>query len=84
MCLQMNLLYLYIDVFFQALNLLIESFGLFKDLFPFLPIVDAGYLVSFGKCPVLCYPPICTWVFLVIFCFFCGASTQRGSWPPHS
>ena len=22
---------------------------------------------SFGKCPVWCYPPICTWVFLVIF-----------------
>ena len=27
----------------------------------------SNFLSSFGKCPVWCYPPICTWVFLVIF-----------------
>jgi hypothetical protein len=31
--------------FFQALNFLIESFGLLNDLFPFHPILDAGYPV---------------------------------------
>jgi hypothetical protein len=31
--------------FFQALNFLVESFGLLSDLFPFLPIMDAGYPV---------------------------------------
>jgi hypothetical protein len=29
--------------FFQALNFLIESFGLLNDLFPFPLILDAGY-----------------------------------------
>ena len=27
----------------------------------------SSFLSSFGRCPVWCYPPICTWVFLVIF-----------------
>ena len=27
----------------------------------------SSFWSSFGKCPVWCYPPICTWVFLVIF-----------------
>jgi hypothetical protein len=31
--------------FFQALNFLVESFGLLNDLFPLLPILDAGYPV---------------------------------------
>jgi hypothetical protein len=31
--------------FFQALNFLVESFGLLNDLFPFPPVLDAGYLV---------------------------------------
>jgi hypothetical protein len=31
--------------FFQALNFLVESFGLLNDLFPFLSILDAGYPV---------------------------------------
>jgi hypothetical protein len=31
--------------FFQALNFLIESFGLLNDLFPFPSILDAGYPV---------------------------------------
>jgi len=41
--------------FFQAPNVLVESFCLLNDLFPFSSILDAGYLVflsSFGKCPV--------------------------------
>jgi hypothetical protein len=41
--------------FYQALNFLVESFGLLNDLFPFPPILDAGYpvfLSSFGKCHV--------------------------------
>jgi hypothetical protein len=41
--------------FFQALNFLVESFGLLNDLFPFSSILDAGYAVclsSFGRCPV--------------------------------
>jgi hypothetical protein len=29
--------------FFQALNFLVESFGLHNDLFPFPSILDAGY-----------------------------------------
>jgi hypothetical protein len=29
--------------FFQALNFLVESFGLLNDLFLFPPILDAGY-----------------------------------------
>jgi len=29
--------------FFQALNILVESFGLLKDLFPLPSILDAGY-----------------------------------------
>ena len=28
----------------------------------------SNFWPSFGKCPVWRYPPICTWVFLVIFC----------------
>ena len=31
--------------FFQALNFLVESFGLLNDLFPFPSILDAGYPV---------------------------------------
>jgi hypothetical protein len=31
--------------FFQALNILVESFGLLNNLFPFPPILDAGYPV---------------------------------------
>jgi hypothetical protein len=31
--------------FFQALNFLVESFGLLNDLIPFLSILDAGYPV---------------------------------------
>jgi hypothetical protein len=31
--------------FFQALNFLVESFGLLNDLFPFASILDAGYPV---------------------------------------
>ena len=27
----------------------------------------SNFWSSFGKCPIWCYPPICTWVFLVIF-----------------
>ena len=27
----------------------------------------SSFWSSFGRCPVWCYPPICTWVFLVIF-----------------
>jgi hypothetical protein len=32
-------------LFFQALNFLVESFGLLNDLFPFPSILDAGYPV---------------------------------------
>jgi hypothetical protein len=41
--------------FFQALNFLVESFGLLNNLFPLPSILDAGYpvfLSSFGRCPV--------------------------------
>jgi hypothetical protein len=31
--------------FFQALNFLVESFGLLNDLFPLTSILDAGYPV---------------------------------------
>jgi hypothetical protein len=31
--------------FFQALNFLVESFGLLKDLFPLPSLLDAGYPV---------------------------------------
>jgi len=31
--------------FFQALNFLVESFGLLNDLFPLLSILDTGYPV---------------------------------------
>ena len=31
--------------FFQALNFLVEGFGLLNDLFPFPSILDAGYPV---------------------------------------
>jgi hypothetical protein len=31
--------------FFKALNFLVESFGLFNDLFPFPSILDTGYPV---------------------------------------
>jgi hypothetical protein len=30
-------------VFFQALNFLVENFGLLNDLFPFPSILDTGY-----------------------------------------
>ena len=33
------------DFFFQALNFLVESFGLLNDLFPLLSILDTGYPV---------------------------------------
>ena len=33
------------DFFFQALNFLVESFGLLNDLFPFSSILDSGYPV---------------------------------------
>jgi hypothetical protein len=32
-------------IFFQALNFLVESFGLLTDLFPLPSILDAGYPV---------------------------------------
>jgi len=32
---------------FQAMNFLVESFGLLKNLFPFTPILDAGYPVFY-------------------------------------
>jgi hypothetical protein len=41
--------------FFQALNFLVESYGLLYELFPVASILDAGYpvffLSSFGRCP---------------------------------
>jgi hypothetical protein len=33
--------------FFQALNFLVESFGLLNDLFPLPSILDAGYPVFY-------------------------------------
>jgi len=33
--------------FFQALNFLVESFGLLNDLFPFPQILDAGYPIFY-------------------------------------
>ena len=33
----------YFFFFFQALNFLVESFGLLNDLFPLLSILDTGY-----------------------------------------
>jgi hypothetical protein len=40
-----QILYLeHIFFFFQALNFLVESFGLLNDLFPLPSILDAGYL----------------------------------------
>jgi hypothetical protein len=45
----------YVFFFFQALNFLVESFGLLNGLFPFPSILDVGYpfyLFSFGRCPV--------------------------------
>jgi hypothetical protein len=35
----------FFSFFFQALNFLLESFGLLNDFFPFPPILDAGYPV---------------------------------------
>jgi hypothetical protein len=35
----------YIFFLFQALNFLVESFGLLNELFPFPSILDAGYPV---------------------------------------
>jgi hypothetical protein len=35
----------YFFSFFQALNFLVESFGLLNNLFPFPSILDAGYPV---------------------------------------
>ena len=34
-------------IFFQALNFLVESFGLLNDLFPLPSILDAGYPVFY-------------------------------------
>jgi len=42
---------------------LIKSFGLSISLYPRCRLSSFGS--SIGKCPVWCYPPICTWVFLV-------------------
>jgi hypothetical protein len=36
---------LFFFFFFQALNFLVESFGLLNDLFPLPTILDAGYPV---------------------------------------
>jgi len=38
---------LFFFFFFQALNFLVESFGLFNDLFPFPSILDAGYPIFY-------------------------------------
>jgi hypothetical protein len=35
----------FFSFFFQALNFLVESFGLLNDLFPLPSILDAGYPV---------------------------------------
>jgi hypothetical protein len=41
--------------FFQALNFLVESFGLLNDLFPLPSILDAGYPVFYlDLADVLC------------------------------
>jgi len=41
--------------FFQALNFLVESFGLLNDLFPFPSILDAGYpVLDLHLADVLC------------------------------
>ena len=42
---------------------LVESFGLLNDLDPGRRL--SSFWSSFGRCPVWCYPPICTWVLLV-------------------
>jgi hypothetical protein len=39
------LIFIILLFFFQALNFLVESFGLLNEFFPFLLIVDAGYPV---------------------------------------
>jgi hypothetical protein len=39
------LLFFFFFFFFQALNFLVESFGLLNDLYPFPSILDAGYPV---------------------------------------
>ena len=39
------LVYLQVIFLFQALNFLVESFGLLNELFPFPSILDAGYPV---------------------------------------
>jgi hypothetical protein len=39
--------------FFQALNFLVESFGLLNDLFPFPSILDTGYPVFYHLTDVL-------------------------------
>jgi hypothetical protein len=40
-----NFLLTFFFFFFQALNFLVESFGLLNDLFPLPSILDAGYPV---------------------------------------
>jgi len=40
-----SLFFFFFFFFFQALNFLVESFGLLKDLFPLPSILDAGYPV---------------------------------------
>jgi len=48
--------------FFQALNFLVESFGLLSDLFPLPSILDAGYpIFDLHLADVLCdviLPPV--------------------------
>jgi hypothetical protein len=39
------LIFFFFFLFFQALNFLVESFGLFNELFPLPSIPDAGYPV---------------------------------------
>ena len=56
--------------FFQALNFLVESFGLLNNLFPLPSILDAGYPVfDLHLADVLCdvILPSVLGVFLVIF-----------------
>jgi hypothetical protein len=43
------------DIFFQALNFLVERSGLLNALFPLPSTLDTGYLVflsPFARCPV--------------------------------
>jgi hypothetical protein len=42
-----SVLFFFFFFFFEALNFLIESFGLLNDLFAFPSILDAGYPVFY-------------------------------------